>query len=46
MTTTMYGFIILAIICTEKLIVTEVDGWTDGMEADGQKAELPYRTLL
>ena len=27
----MQGFIILAIIGTEKLIVTEVDGWTNTM---------------
>ena len=26
----MQGFIILAIIGTEKFIVTEVDGWNDG----------------
>ena len=30
---TMQGFIILAIIGTEKLIVTEVDGWNDGQKA-------------
>ena len=41
----MQGFIILAIIGTEKLIVTKVDGQTDGM-TDGQKLELLYRTLL
>ena len=41
MTTTMQGFIILAIIGTEKLIVTEAGGRTDG-----QKFELLYRTLL
>ena len=38
---TMQGFIILAIIGTEKLIATEVDGRTDE-----QKFELLYRTLL
>ena len=27
----MQGFIILAIIGTEKSIVTDVDGWMDGM---------------
>ena len=37
----MQGFIILAIIGTEKLIVTEVDGRTDG-----QKFQLLYRTML
>ena len=37
----MQGFIILAFISTEKLIVTEVDGLTDG-----QKFELIYRALL
>ena len=31
MTITMQGFIILAIIGTEKLIVTEVGGRTEGM---------------
>ena len=31
----MQGFIILAIICAKKLVVT-VDGWTDGM-TDEQK---------
>ena len=37
----MQGFIILAIMGTEKLIVTEVDGGREG-----QKFKLLYRTLL
>ena len=41
----MQGFIILAIIGTEKLIVTEVDGQNEG-RTDGQKVELLYHTLL
>ena len=41
----MQGFIILAIISTEKLTVTEVDGPMDG-QTDRQKFELLYRTLL
>ena len=45
----MQGFIILAIIGTEKISVTEVDRLTkfqmDG-QMDGQKYKLIYRTLL
>ena len=41
----MQGLIILAIIGTEKLIVTEFDCQTDRM-TDGQKVELLYRSLL
>ena len=41
----MQSFMILAIIGTEKLIVTEVDGRTDGRK-DRQKFELLYGTLL
>ena len=37
----MQGFIILAIMGTEKLVVTKVDGMMDG-----QKIELLYHTLL
>ena len=45
----MQGFIILAIIGTEKISVTEVDRrmkcQMDG-QMDGQKDKLIYRTLL
>ena len=45
----MQGLVILAIIGTEKLIVTEVDGLMDGM-MDGlmgrQKFDLLYHTML